>query len=52
MLNTGSLAIRAENLNYLIMRKYYAKTVHPGLLNDLSFVISDIRDAYFLKKIF
>jgi len=42
MLSTGSLAIRAENLNYLIMRKYYAKTVHPELLNDLSFVISDI----------
>ena len=45
-----SLATRAENLNYLIMRKYYAKTVHPELLNDLSFVISDIRDAYFVKK--
>ena len=32
------------------MRQYYAKTVHPELLNDLSFVISDIRDAYFVKK--
>jgi len=52
MLSTGSLATRAENLNYLIMQKYYAKTVHPELLYDLSFVISDIRDAYFIKKIF
>jgi len=32
------------------MRQYYAKTVHNELLNDLSFVISDIRDAYFVKK--
>ena len=39
-------------LNYLIMRKYYAKTAHPELLNDLSFVISDIRDSYFVNKIF
>ena len=34
------------------MRQYYAKTVHTELLNDLSFVISDIRDAYFVKKYF
>jgi len=32
------------------MRQYCTKTVHPELLNDLSFVISDIRDAYFVKK--
>jgi len=32
------------------MRQYYAKTVHPELLNDLSLVISDLRDAYFVKK--
>jgi len=31
------------------MRQYYAKTVHPELLNDLSFVISDIRYAYFVN---
>jgi len=32
------------------MWQYNAKTVHPELLNDLSFVISDIRDSYFVKK--
>jgi len=32
------------------MRQYNAKIVHPELLNDLSFVISDIRDSYFVKK--
>ena len=34
------------------MRQYYAKTVHSELLNDLSLVISDLRDDYFVKKIF
>ena len=33
------------------MGQYYAKTVHHELLNDLSFVISDIHDAYFVKKL-
>ena len=33
------------------MRQYYTKTVHPELLNDLSFAISDKRDAYFVKII-
>ena len=28
------------------------KTVHPELLNDLSSAISDIRDAYFVKRMF
>jgi len=32
------------------MGKYNAKTVRPELLNELSFVISDIRDSYFVKK--
>ena len=32
------------------MRQYNAKTVHPEILNDLSSVISDIRDSYFVKK--
>ena len=32
------------------MRQYYAKTVQPELLNYLSFVISDLRDAYIVKK--
>jgi len=32
------------------MRHYYAKTVHTELLNDLSSVISDIRDAYCVKN--
>ena len=32
------------------MRQYYAKTVHTELLNDLSFVISDLSDACFVKK--
>jgi len=34
------------------MRQYYAKTVHPELLNDLSFVISETHDAYFVKNIY
>ena len=34
------------------MRQYYAETVHPELLNDLIFVISEARDAYFVKKIY
>jgi len=37
-------------LNYLNKRQYCTKTVHPKLVNDLSFVISDIYDAYFVKK--
>jgi len=32
------------------MRHYNAKIVHPELLNDLSFVISDIQDSYFVIK--
>jgi len=30
----------------------YAKTVHPELLKDLSYVISDISNAYFVIKYF
>lgn len=37
-------------LNYLNKRQYHTKTVHPKLVNDLSFVISDIYDIYFVKK--
>jgi len=51
MLSNGSLAVSGEKfLNYLITWQYYVKTVHSELLNDSIIVISDLRDAYFVKK--
>ena len=40
-----------KSLKYLIKRQYYTKTVHPQLLNDLNFVISDTCDACVLKMV-
>jgi hypothetical protein len=47
-----ALVVMQEGLKILNYLNNYTKTVHPKLVNDLSFAISDIYDVYFFKKIF
>ena len=50
MLRNGSLAVRAETFKLFNHAAILCQDCSLRLLNDLSSVISDLRDAYFVKK--